>query len=356
VSRSRPTPPIVCQCFLLLILLFLLLGNGDPAQASASGANSSVRDIVRNIEPAIVWVVAELDAGDFSQGTGVIIREDGYILTNAHVVEGSTSITIGWPDRFDRSQLAAEVAAFDPDLDLALLHVSGAHLPTIPVNPLAPPCVGDALITMGYPAGEQLGLDNLTVTRGLLSSIRVDSEAGDRVYQTDATVTLGCSGGPLYDLDTGAVIGIIQGKGVSMLEGFNFAIPIDRLFAFAGTSPADGVGPAVTELAGISEPDDSDPVARSLESYNLGLAAQEQSLWAEALSHFLVASQLENEDPQTAYGVAESYAALDQPRQALRWLERAFELGYSDFDNALESPGFSEVRDDERFVDLVRSF
>ena len=69
-----------------------------------------------------------------------------------------------------------------------------------------------------------------------------------------------------------------------------------------------------------------------------------------------MASRLENEDPKAAYGVAESYAALNQPRQSLRWLERAFELGYSDFDKALDSPGFKGVRSDERFVSLVQSF
>jgi hypothetical protein len=78
--------------------------------------------------------------------------------------------------------------------------------------------------------------------------------------------------------------------------------------------------------------------------------------WSEALGNFLAAIHLEDEDPQAAYGAAESYAALDQPTQSLKWLERAFELGYSDFDGALDSPGFDSVRDDERFVDLVESF
>ena len=63
-----------------------------------------------------------------------------------------------------------------------------------------------------------------------------------------------------------------------------------------------------------------------------------------------------DEDPQVAYGVAESYAALFRPRESLRWLEIAFELGYSDYDGALDSDGFSVYEDDDRFVDLVQSF
>jgi S1-C subfamily serine protease len=356
VSPYKVTSPILYQVILILIIAALLFGSVGPVRATQPDSLRSIRDVVRNVEPAIVWVLAQQDDVTYSQGTGVIIRDDGYILTNSHVVNGSNQILIGWPDRFDRSQIEADIVSSDPDLDLALLHVTAAHLPTVSVDSDASPCVGDAVIALGYPAGQELGLDNLTVTRGLISSFRLNPKTGDKLYQTDATITMGCSGGPLFDLDTNSVIGIVQGKGVDILEGFNFAIPIERFFKFAGTAPESGIDAAVTSLAGLTLIDDSEPSVRSLDSYNLGVEAGDKSSWAEALSHFMVASKLEDEDPQAAYGIAESYAALDQPRQSLRWLERAFQLGYSDFDNALEGPGFESVKNDERFVDLVESF
>jgi S1-C subfamily serine protease len=356
VSGYRVTSPFVCQCLLFLCFLVLLLGSVRSARAAEADSTRSIRDVVRAVEPAIVWVLAKKDDVTYTQGTGFILQENGYILTNAHVINDSKQVTVGWPDRFDRKELQAEVVASDADLDLALLHVNASHLPTVPIDLAASPWVGDSVIALGYPAGEQLGLDNLTVTRGLISSFRSSSESGEKLYQTDASVTLGCSGGPLFDLDTGSVIGIIQGKGVKILEGFNFAIPIERFFTFAGTTTDDGLDNAVSTLSGMPVCDETEPSVRSLESYNMGIEARDKSSWAEALSHFLGAARLENEDPMAAYGVAESYAALDQPRQSLRWLERAFELGYSDFDDALDGQGFEDVKSDERFVNLVQTF
>jgi S1-C subfamily serine protease len=355
VPDVRSTSQTLCQMALLVMVVLLALLAPDPAGASLD-AQLRVRDIVRSLEPAIVWVVAEQEAGVYSQGTGVIIQDAGYILTNEHVVTGARSVTVGWPDRFDRTPLLAEVLASDADLDLALLHVDAIHLPTAPVDTSAVPCVGDSVITLGYPAGEELGLDNLTVTRGLVSSIRVDLGTGASLIQTDAAITLGCSGGPLFDLDTGTVVGIIQGKGMYLLEGFNFALPVSRISEMAGIPADSGVDVAVAALAGEMPPDESNLTVRALEAYNQAVADGQGESWAEALSNYRLSLRLQSEDPCTAYGMAESYAALDQPDQALKWLERAFELGYSDFDSALDSEGFSEVRDDERFVELVREF
>ncbi len=353
---SRPSSPVIHQFVLLLILLGLILGTAIPARGDLLDDSWSLRDVVRRVEPSVVWILADMGQDQWSQGSGFIIHEDGYILTNAHVVAGADEISVGWPDRFDRSEKIAELIAFDIGTDLALIHVSGVHLPTIPVDTSSSACLGDAVIALGYPAGEELGLGGLTVTRGVLSCIRRTTDGEINLFQTDAAVTLGCSGGPLYDLDTGTVIGVVQGKGLMLLEGFNFAIPTEKIFDFSGTEPEDGIQTAITCLdrgydTGFSLPDE-----RSLDLFSIGQSAREDMEWGEALSNFLTATMLDCEDPQAAYGVAESYAALDQPRQALRWLERALELGYTDFDRVLESDGFTEYRDDNRFVELVQEF
>ena len=340
----------------VLILATLILAASTSARAGASDDIGSLRDVVRGLESAVVWIVAQINDDEWAQGTGFIIDENGYIVTNAHVVAGSKAIVVGWPDRFARSEKIAEVVAMDEDLDLALLHIDAAHLPTINVDPSSPPHVGDAVISLGYPAGEDLGLGNLTVTRGIISCIRAAAEDSLELIQTDAAVTLGCSGGPLYDLDTGTVVGVIQGKGMFLLEGFNFAIPVERFFDFAGSPPELGLSAAMERFEGGVDPDFSFPSTRSIQSYNQGLLARGSADWGEALSHFLAATRLDEEDPLAAYSAAESYAALHQPRQALRWLEKAFELGFSDFDGALDRSGFQGVKHDRRFVELVESF
>ncbi|HDS31022.1 MAG TPA: trypsin-like serine protease [Firmicutes bacterium] len=340
---------------LVAIVVGLALAAAGPSRAASGADNGSLRDIVRMLEPSVVWVISELAENEFSQGSGFIIHESGYLITNAHVVNGGKSISVGWPERFNRSSLSAEVIAIDTVLDMALLKVPCAHLPAIPVGSASSASVGDSVFALGFPAAGELGLSGLTVTRGILSAIRTN---GDKVnlLQTDAAVTLGCSGGPLFDLDTGTVIGVVQGKGMFVLEGFNFAAPIENFFELAGLTPIDGVYIAIAELTGESTSDYSQPWERALESYHRALRARLQMDWGEALSDFLTATHLESEDPMAAFGVAESYAALAQPTQALKWLERAFRLGFTDFETALESPGFSSVRDDFRFIELVESF
>lgn len=354
---TRPSNPRVYQWVLFLIVVGLLLSVTVPARSTQSNDQWSLRDVVRTLEPAVVWILAETGKDEWTQGSGFIVHEVGCVLTNAHVVEGADEIIVGWPDRFNRSEKNAEILAIDANLDLAVLKIDGTHFPTLPVGSSSEAGLGDAVITLGYPVGDELGLGGLTVTRGILSSLRCGSSEDEvDLLQTDAAVTLGCSGGPLFDLDTGTVIGIVQGKGMLLLEGFNFAIPTDKILDFAGLDEGDDVEDAVLSLASLYEPDISYPWDRSLDIWILGDIARGRSDWSEALGNFTAAQRLDDEDPATAYGLAESYAALDQPERALEWLERAFELGYTDFDGALESEGFDGFEDDSRFVELVESF
>jgi len=356
MTGSRPSSPLAHQLVLLALLLGLILGTALPAKGYEVTESWSLRDVVRSIEPGVVWILAEIDNDVWSQGSGFVVHEDGYILTNAHVVADARTITVGWPDRFNRSDKDGELVAIDEELDLALIHINSVHLPALAIDSTDCAGLGDAVITLGYPIGEELGLGGLTVTRGVLSCVRRSEDGSVQMLQTDAAVTLGCSGGPLFDLDTGSVIGIVQGKGMMLLEGFNFAIPSDAIIEFAGSEATEGIPAAIASLGGFYNTDFSVPSARALESYNAAVEARVRRMWSEALSNFLAASRFDEEDPEAAFGVAESYAALDQSSQALEWLERAFELGYSDFDGALDAPGFSDVREDDRFVDLVQSF
>ncbi|MGC2323383.1 MAG: trypsin-like peptidase domain-containing protein [Terriglobales bacterium] len=167
-------------------------------------------------------------------GSGVIVDPDGYIMTNAHVVEGAQRVRVVLPlppsqSPFElspigkRQILDAKVVGIHKDSDLALLKVEGNHLPTLPLGTRRRVQPGELVFAIGSPEG----LQN-SVTMGVVSSVsRQPDPDKPMVYiQTDAPINPGNSGGPLVDLD-GYVIGLntfilSQGGGS---EGLGFAIP-----------------------------------------------------------------------------------------------------------------------------------
>ena len=155
-------------------------------------------------------------------GAGVIVDADGYIMTNAHVVEGAqrVRVTLSLTGKFQRVE--AKVIGVERQADLALLKIDGHQLPTLPFN-VNPPQPGQIVVAIGSPSG----LQN-SVTMGVISSAwRQPDPDNPMVYlQTDAPINRGNSGGPLVDV-SGAVVGlntfIISSSGGS--EGLGFAIP-----------------------------------------------------------------------------------------------------------------------------------
>src|SRR5262245_23745259 len=155
-------------------------------------------------------------------GSGFIIRKDGVILTNNHVVENAKSITVTLSDG---RELEARVMGRDPKTDLAVLKVDASALPTARLGDSSELNVGDWVVAIGNP----FGLSN-TVTAGIVSAKGRAIGAGpyDDFIQTDAPINPGNSGGPLLD-ERGEVVGIntmifSQGGGN---VGIGFAIPIN---------------------------------------------------------------------------------------------------------------------------------
>jgi serine protease Do len=210
--------------------------------------NGSLQALVAKVSPAVVQVqaagLAPLETNGKSGvalivrqqaiGSGVIIDPDGYIMTNAHVVEGAQRIRIVLPVPpsaspleipavGQRQVLEAKVVGIHKESDLALLKVDGNHLPTLPLGTSRRVQPGELVFAIGSPEG----LQN-SVTMGVVSSVwrQPDPEKPMVYIQTDAPINPGNSGGPLVDLD-GAVIGLntfilSQGGGS---EGLGFAIP-----------------------------------------------------------------------------------------------------------------------------------
>jgi serine protease Do len=163
-----------------------------------------------------------------SSGSGFIITEDGYILTNNHVVEGATKleVTLDTGEKFE-----ADVIGTDPMIDLGLIKIDpkGKKLPTIPLGDSDSLKVGQWVMAVGNP----LALER-TVTVGVVSGKKRQVPIGDTIpalanfIQTDAAINFGNSGGPLLD-SQGRVVGIntaiFRGE---LAEGIGFAIPINE--------------------------------------------------------------------------------------------------------------------------------
>jgi len=176
------------------------------ATAQVSAGVLDLPALVRQIEPSIVAVSATNRFGPAGEGSGVIVREDGVIVTNHHVVDGADAVVVALADG---SQIPADVEAVDPVSDLAALRVDRDDLPAARLSD-GYPQVGEPAIAIGNP----LGFES-TVTAGIVSglgrSIPARSAQGGLslvdLIQTDAAISPGNSGGALVGAD-GRIIGI----------------------------------------------------------------------------------------------------------------------------------------------------
>ena len=159
---------------------------------------------------------------EVSMGSGFIISQDGFIITNAHVLEGAKTVSIGL---HDQRELKAEVIGIDQPTDIALLKVDARNLPVVRLGDSNRLRVGQWVLAIGSP----FGLEQ-TATQGIISALgrALPGDSYVPFIQTDAAVNPGNSGGPLFDLD-GRVIGvnsqIYSNSGGYM--GVSFAIPVN---------------------------------------------------------------------------------------------------------------------------------
>jgi S1-C subfamily serine protease len=212
------------------------ISDAVPAPA-LSGSNNVIVDAVEKVGPSVVRIdttkrVINPLGGLFGrgptiqqqqgQGSGFITRSDGVILTNAHVVDGASDVTVTLPD--GRS-FSGKVLGADPLTDVAVVKVVASKLPVASLGDSARVRPGEWAIAIGNP----LGLDN-TVTAGIISAIQRTNALGEgqRVpyIQTDAAVNPGNSGGPLIN-DRGQVIGINTAIRQAPGAGLSFAVPIN---------------------------------------------------------------------------------------------------------------------------------
>lgn len=190
-----------------------------------------VSGIVEQLRPSVVEISTEsVTSGNsiFGQyisqgaGSGVILSEDGYIVTNNHVVQGADSIAV---KTMDGQEFKAELVGLDPATDIAVIKVDAQGLKPATVGSSDTLKVGEAAIAIGNPLGSLGG----TVTTGIISAvgreITIDNETMTLI-QTDAAINPGNSGGGLFNVN-GELIGIVNAKQADTgIEGLGFAIPI----------------------------------------------------------------------------------------------------------------------------------
>ena len=202
-----------------------------PAVSSKLSKPTGVQAVLASVEPAVVFIRTQASRfGTFfaesGAGTGMILTQDGEVLTNAHVVEGASSINVTISGHGTHP---ASLIGSDPQADIALLKINGVSgLPTVNLGSSASLQVGDDVVAIGNALDLQGGL---TVTEGIVSALnRTLSASGESLrglIQTDAAINPGNSGGPLVTSD-GKVVGMNTAV-AGDAQNIGFAIGVDQI-------------------------------------------------------------------------------------------------------------------------------
>jgi len=188
-------------------------------------AGESPANVIPLVAPAVVRI--EVDSPpNRTPGSGIIITQSGYVITNSHVIEGNVSVALMLPGG---QSYTAAVVGDDPELDLAILKIDSdrTDFPVAIFGKYEDITVGEKVLALGYPYSDDLG-GEMSVVDGIVSSMRFID--GYEYIQADVEISLGYGGGPLVNLD-GEVIGITTWT-FTAGEGLKFAIPVNNIADF----------------------------------------------------------------------------------------------------------------------------
>jgi serine protease Do len=259
IQKIVATITVSMICVSLLFAMSLFFGDGDVTYAEIStkqqlqSLSTAFRDVAKKVSPAVVYISTEQtvkgrqvpdqfrdffddeffrrffgvpEQREYKQrglGSGFIVREEGYILTNNHVVEKAEKIKVTLPDK---REFKAEVIGTDPKTDVAVIKIEGDDFQTASLGDSDTIEVGDWAIAIGTPFGL-----SQTVTAGIISAsgrANIGIVDYENFIQTDAAINPGNSGGPLVNID-GEVVGINTAifSRSGGYQGIGFAIPIN---------------------------------------------------------------------------------------------------------------------------------
>ena len=265
---------IASSCRRAATLVLALAACARPASSQAVAQPSHATVFIRmfgivRAEYQRAWKeTVESPEIEVATGSGFVVSPAGYVITNHHVVSGEDvmverhgvpvrvrvevkRIEVAFPS--DGTRLEARVEASDPDLDIAILSVSGSDLPFAALGDSDALSAGQAVKAIGFPfgraveVGEPVTADTLpqpTISRGTIGALRAGSEGDARYIQTDAPIYPGSSGGPMLD-EHGRVIGVVRMRLEQRATvGPGFGIPINRVKDFLEANSLERVFPA----------------------------------------------------------------------------------------------------------------
>lgn len=232
--------------------------------AESSGSTLSIQEIVAKNENSVVAIVTESVSTDSwlgqyvtkGAGSGVIISEDGYIVTNNHVIDGASTITV---TLHDGTEAEASLVATDEQTDVAVIKIDKSGLTPVEFGDSSKLNVGDLTVAIGNPLGTLAGSATEGIVSGLEREITLDGKTMTLI-QTSASISPGNSGGGLFD-QYGNLIGIVVAKSASSeAEGLGFAIPSDLVKSVSDSLIKNGyvegrpaAGITITDLTNASD-------------------------------------------------------------------------------------------------------
>ena len=243
MSESRSSHALLWR--VLAFALVICLAGGVMAAASrgtalADEAELSAADIYeQNVNSTVGITISAETTSRYgygytyqASGSGFIISEDGYILTNYHVIEGYSTVTVA---TYDGKTHDAKVIGYDQSNDIAVLQIDAKDLKPVTLGDSSKMRVGDPVLAIGNPLGEL----TFSLTKGIVSamsrSVTVESGTTMSLIQTDCAINSGNSGGALFNMN-GEVIGITNAKYSSngysneaSIDNIGFAIPINNV-------------------------------------------------------------------------------------------------------------------------------
>lgn len=192
---------------------------------NATKSKLSIKEIGNMNKDAVVEITTTSGGRSEGAGSGIIVKSNGYIATNYHVIDGATTVAVRL---HNGKSFSADVIGYDAQTDIAVIKINAKDLHAVTIGRSSKLSVGDLAVVIGNPLGKLGG----TVTSGIISAKdrQIQLEGRNRtLLQTDAAINEGNSGGALFNAK-GQLVGIVVAKGSgSGIEGLGFAIPIDAV-------------------------------------------------------------------------------------------------------------------------------
>ncbi|MFH0772325.1 MAG: trypsin-like peptidase domain-containing protein [Candidatus Omnitrophota bacterium] len=270
----------------------------------------SAKEIYKQHQDAVgVVLVTDKDNKPISQGSGFFISEDGYFVTNIHVIENGENFYVKL--RNGAFFIVTNYLSYDKNADIIILKLDGKNLPFLELGDSYQLEIGDEVMAIGSPRG----LEN-TISPGVVSAIRESEDKAVRIIQTNAEVSPGNSGGPLLNMK-GKVIGVttfIIGNG----EGLTFAVSVENIKEALNKQEAGHI-------------DETTDFERSPEyCYYLGIISKDAGNYEVAKDCFAKSIELNERFDKPYYELGELYYQSKQFKEEKAVYEKLVNIRYMD--------------------------